>query len=358
MAANLTNLFMATGGSDPAAASQGQSPAFSRFVNRVAPTQNSGAFGPFVDLTNSKTTIPGVPTSTSPYDWAGVTGAQPAPTVSDGQKADNEANKAKSAGRRQTAKENKNTQDIIDTLIRSIEGYRSGYRTQRKNADAIFKNTLGSLGSQYRQTIGDLKSTQGLNEEDEGSKSFAAKSNFSRERRSLQEQASLQGAGETDQLRAQVQALSNLDANLREVNTAYQDTRESVNSGRRQANITTETARNNAWGAREEARTKAAEDYYANYTQTWTDIQRTAASNTNIGSDYSTAFKANFGGKDPLKEASKAAGKTREWQAPKKNWATTWKGKATKDIGRDVNTGPVVTTTGPQRAEGVTLQRW
>ena len=120
MAANLTNLFMATGGSDPAAASQGQSPAFSRFVNRVAPTQNSGAFGPFVDLTNSKTTIPGVPASTSPYDWAGVTGAQPAPTVSDGQKADNEANKAKSAGRRQTAKENKNTQDIIDTLIRSI----------------------------------------------------------------------------------------------------------------------------------------------------------------------------------------------------------------------------------------------
>ena len=197
-----------------------------------------------------------------------------------------------------------------------------------------------------------------MNEEDEGSKSFAAKSNFARERRSLQEQAALQGAGETDQLRAQVQALSNLDANLREVNTAYQDTRESVNNGRRQANITTETARNNAWGAREEARTKAAEDYYANYTQTWTDIQRTAASNTNISSDYSTAFKANFGGKDPLKEASKMAGKTREWKAPKKDWATTWKGKASKDIGRDVNTGPVVTTTGPQRAEGVTLQRW
>ena len=356
MAANLTNLFKATGGSDPTvAASQGQPSPFSRFVNNVDTTQSS----PFVNLVNPRTTIPGVPTSTSPYDWAGVTGAQPAPTVSDGQRAaDNEASKAKQAGRRQTGKENKNTQDIIDTLIRSVEGYRSGYKTQRKNADAIFKNALGSLGSQYRQTIGDLKSTQGLNEEDEGSKSFAAKSNFSRERRSLQEQAALQGAGETDQLRSQVQALGNLDANLREVNTAYQDTRESVNSGRRQANITTETARNNAWGAREEARTKAAEDYYANYTQTWTDIQRTAASNTNISSDYSTAFKANFGGKDPLKEASKAAGKTREWQAPKKNWATTWKGKASKDMGRDVNTGPVVTTTGPQRAEGVTLQRW
>ena len=310
--------------------------------------------------------IPGVPTNMDPYNWAGVTGTPPASPESDAERRAKDAEakakdaeaKAKRAGKAQTAKENKNTQDIIDTLIRSIEGYRSGYRTQRKNADAIFKNTLGSLDSQYRQTIADLKSTQGLNEEDEGSKNFAAKSNFARERRSLQEQAALQGAGETDQLRAQVQALNNLDANLREVNAAYQDTRESINSARRQANITTETARNNAWGAREEARTKALEDYYANYTQTWTDIQRTAASNTNISSDYSTAFQANFRGKDPLKEASKAAGKTREWQAPKKGWATTWKGKASKEMGRDVNTGPTVTMTGPQRAEGVTLQRW
>ena len=302
--------------------------------------------------------IPGVPTSSSPYDWAGV-GTPPPAGKSDAEKrADAEAAKAKRAGKAQTAKENKNTQDIIDTLIRSIEGYRSGYKQQQKNADAIFKNTLGSLDSQYQQTIEDLASTQGLNEEDEGAKSFAAKSNFARERRSLQEQAALQGAGETDQLRAQVQALGNLDANLREVNTAYQDTRESVNSGRRQANITTETARNNAWGSREEARTKAAEDFYANYTQTWTDIQRTAASNTNIGSDYSTAFQANFRGKNPRTEASKNAGKTRVWQAPKKGWATTWSGKASTDLGRDVNTGPAMTMTGPQRAEGVTLQRW
>ena len=126
MAANLTNLFNATGGSGPVvAASQGEPSPFSRFANRFDGSTQS----PFVNLANPTVTIPGVPTSTSPYDWAGVTGTKPASETSDAQKqADNEANKAKSAGRRQSAKENKNTQDIIDTLIRSIEGYRSGTR--------------------------------------------------------------------------------------------------------------------------------------------------------------------------------------------------------------------------------------
>ena len=274
--------------------------------------------------------------------------------------ADADEAAAKKAGKSQTAKENSNTQKIINTLIGSIKGYTAGRDQSLANATAIFNEGIKGVSSQYTQTLGDLQFSQDQNEADETSKTYANRSNRAREQQSLMEQMLSQGAGETDQLRGMVQAFENADANQLDVTTAYYDTMNSVNSGLRQANMDTENARRNVWGQKEEARGQAYENFYNNYTQIWTDAQRTAASNSNINSAYSTAFNPTFGGKDPLKEATRYAGDIYTWKAPKTGWAENWADKDTL-IGAQVTTptmAAAATKLGPiKRAEGANLRK-
>ena len=271
---------------------------------------------------------------------------------------------AKAAGKKQTAKENKNTQEIIDTLINSVKGYASGRDQSVKNAQSIFAEGIHGIDSQYGQTVADLGKTQDLNEADETAKTYANRANRAREQQAILEQMQSQGAGETDVLRGLVSAFENADANQMEVTGSYYDSMNNVNSGLRQANITTENARRNVYGNEQEAIGQANENYYNNYTQLWTDAQRAAASNTNIDSAYSTAFTANFGknsrGKpvNPLDEATKFAGKVFEWTPPATGWAENWLNKKTQ-LGAQVTTPTLAagsTRLGPlKRAEGANL---
>jgi len=274
--------------------------------------------------------------------------------------ADADEAAAKKAGKAQTAKENSNTQKIINTLIKSVQGYTAGRDQSLANATAIFTEGLKGVGSQYTQTVADLQFSQDQNEADETSKTYANRANRAREQQSITEQMLSQGAGETDQLRGMVQAFENADANQLDVTTAYYDTMNSVNSGLRQANMDTENARRNVWGQKEEARGQAYENFYNNYTQLWTDAQRTAASNSNINSAYSTAFNPTFGGKDPLKEATRYAGDIYKWKAPTAGWAEDWADKDTQ-LGAQVTTptlAAAATKLGPiKRAEGASLRK-
>lgn len=267
---------------------------------------------------------------------------------------------ANAAGRAQAQKENDNTQAIINALLGSLAGYAKGRDTQVANADSVYKNALLGVESQYGQSLADLLRTTHINEADETAKTFANRTNRARERQSLLEQAASQGAGETDQLRALVQAFENADANQLEVTQAYQDTLNGINSSLNQANSNTENARRNAWGNLQDATSQAWNEYYKNYSQVFTDVQRTAASNNNIDSESSVAFNANFQGYNPTAEATRYVGLVRPWAAADENDMTQWGAKQTR-VGRQTTPtqgAPLTRIGGVKAAEGADLRRW
>ena len=267
---------------------------------------------------------------------------------------------ARASAKAQSDKENSNTQAIINTLLGALGGFAKGRDTSVANADGVFNQAITGIGSQYGQSAADLDTQAGRNEADESAKTFANRSNRSRERQSLLEQAASQGAGETDQLRAVVQAFENADANQLEVQTSFADTLSSIRSSLTGMNSNTENARRNAWGQREDSRSQAWNDFYKNHSQTWTDIQRTAAQNTNTDSDYSNAFNANFNGHDPVAEAARYAGVQRKWEAPDDEFTSMWGGKR-DTIGKESNTTQLsaMTRLGPvKKAEGSDLRKW
>lgn len=267
--------------------------------------------------------------------------------------------KAKKAAKDQARKENENTQKIIDALLGGLAGYAKGRDTQISNAQLVLERTLRGIGANYAATVGDYEETLDLNEQDEAGKSATAVQNRARERMSLLEQAAAQGAGETDQLRAQLQAFQNYDANALEIARAFYDTQRAVNSQIAGANAQAENARRNAALQQQEQIGQAWDNYYKNYSDTWTNIQRTAAGNTNIASDYSVEFKPNFGGKDPVKEAARYAGMTYKQEDKDEEWYASFDGRIE---GRDTRTtspnrAAAVSIQAPRAAEGATLRR-
>src|SRR6478752_5261708 len=199
--------------------------------------------------------------------------------------------KANKEGKDRTAKENAATQSIIDTLLKSLTGYEKGRDTGLANADTALGDALSGILANYTGAVGN-------NLQDQASKSAANVTNRARERTALLSQVLSQGGGETDALRAVVQAFQNFDANQLGVDRAFFDTERQINSQIAGANSQAETSRRTAWQQFQEARGQVMNDYYKNYSDVWTNAQRTGAQNTNIDSDSSTGFTANYGGKD------------------------------------------------------------
>ena len=219
---------------------------------------------------------------------------------------------AKKAGKDQTAKENAATQAIINSLLGSLKGYEGGRDLQIKNANNALEQILRGILSGYNIALKDYNDTALRNDQDYDTKTAAIVSNRARERTALLQEAASQGAGETDQLRAQLQAFVNAFNNQLEADTNRADTERDINSKIAGLNSQTESQRRSAWQQNQEAITSAWNEYYKNYSDTFTNVQRTGAANNNIDSDYSTAFNADYKGYDPVMEASKYAGKTYE----------------------------------------------
>lgn len=319
----------------------------------VSPPQNKGS-GQTV-----KSVGPVKPAGPSASELAAQKAAREAEAAR--KKAEEELAKQKKAGKDQTAKENKATQAVIDQLLGTLKGYETGRDTQIKNASTNLDETLRGILENYKAAITDYTATGLRNEQDQAGKAAANITNRARERVSLLQQAATQGAGETDQLRAQLQAFLNSDANQQEIDAAFYDTQRSVLSQIAGANSQQETQRRSAETAYQEALGSAWNDFWKNTGDVFTNVQRTAAQNTNINSDYSTEFKADFKGYDPVKEAAKYAGKAyKEEEKPEswyKNWAGRTEGKETKTS--STNRAAATTIKAPKAAEGATLRgKW
>lgn len=267
--------------------------------------------------------------------------------------------KAMAAGKSQTAKENSATQGIIDALIRGALGFEKGRDTLVANADRSLQASLAGIGANYSGAVQDYMKTGLANDQDESSKTAANIANRARERMSLLEQAASMGAGETDQLRAQLQAFQNFDANALEINRGFFDTARSIDSQIQGANSQAMTNRRSAWQQAEEARGNAWNEFYKNHQDTWTNVQRTIAQNSNIDSDYSTGFVANIGGRDLLGEVGKYAGMAYETRDKDKEWYEQFEGRVENREARSTATNRAAATTvsAPKAAEGATLRR-
>lgn len=269
--------------------------------------------------------------------------------------------KAMAEGKAKTAKENAATQGIIDALLKALGGYDSGRNTQIQNAAKSLEAVLKGVQANYLNAVGDYQATGLANEQDEASKSAANVTNRARERTSLLEQAASQGAGETDQLRAQLQAFQNFDNNSMEINRSFYDTARSLNSQIAGANTQAEASRRSAWQQNQEAVGQAWSDYWKNYGDTWTNIQRTIAGNTNVDTDYSEGFNANTGGQDAATEASKFAGKAYEAENKDEKWFKNFLGRTEerKSETTSANRAASATIKAPKAAEGATLRgKW
>ena len=190
------------------------------------------------------------------------------------------------------------------------------------------------------------------NEEAEAGASWANLSNRAREAGDILTQAAAQGAGETDQLQAQLIAARNWAANQAEVNRAFFDSVGSNNAAITDLNTDTRSARfnlaNQALGDQEQA--------YATYANQMADA---ATQLGNIqGNPYSDAYKSG-GGKaawDKMVSAASTAWKNPGVSAEIKDWTPRVQAKQER-----LNNAALESDREAERAarrpEGSTLQR-
>ena len=266
---------------------------------------------------------------------------------------------ARKAGKDASAKQNQATQDIINALLNSLGGFASGRDTQIANASRQLEASLNGILKNYTAAVDDYEESAEGNQQDQAAKSAANATNRARERISLLLQAASQGAGETDQFRSSIMAALNADANQQEIDRSFFDTERSINSQIAGANSQAESQRRSAWEQNQEQVGSAWNEYWKNYSDTMTNVQRTAASNTNVDSDYSTGFNADLRGMNVVDEASKYAGKTYQTENKDDEWFKNFVGRKegkNTDVTSTSRAG-AVQIAAPKSAEGATLRK-
>jgi hypothetical protein len=270
---------------------------------------------------------------------------------------------AKKAAKDKSNAENAATNAVVDSLVQSLANYGQGRDQAKANAQTNFDTALSGILSQYRAALGDVMLFKQRNESDYDTKSVANTTNMVRESNDLLAQVLSQGAGETDSLRALQQATRGADANQLELAASFSDTLRTIGSQLTNANSNTERGRLDAFGQKAEANAQAENEYNKNMADTWTNIQRAEAGNTNIESDYSSAFQNRYGSDDAVKandEIAKYTGKVAVAEKPGAGWSATWDGKKDEVEGNArLGNRAAALSVGPlRRAEGATLRKW
>lgn len=307
-------------------------------------------------------TSPGSTGGTGSWDSGGISAAQAAANAAAAAAAAREA-AARAAARAQTQRENDATNQIVDALIAAQGGYVKGRDTMLGNATSVFETALKGILSQYNQVKDDTGKFKERNEADYDSKEVGALMNFIRESNDALGQVLSLGAGETDALRAMMQAVRGADANRMDTAASYSDTLRSINSQLRSAGASAENARLNSWNQREEARAQIWNDFNKNMLDNWTNIQRTEAANTNVESDYAVGFNDRYGADDgtrALDKIAEYAGAAYKIDKPKDDWAATFEGRRGdyENASNRSNRAAALTLGPAQRAEGATLRQF
>ena len=262
------------------------------------------------------------------------------------------------AARASSRKQNEATAALVDQQRQLIDAFATQRDIKLANIARAFTDSDARLLENYRTALAGLEGTRANNEKAEADTSFGNVSNAIRERASLLAEAAANGAGESDLLRTQLQALRNYSANQGEVNRSFYDTLQSINNSVTALNNDTANSRTNLYNQREADR-EAAWANFANQTaDAWTQIMNIESANTNVDSDTSEAYNRRFA--DAGSQAAAAVRNSYRRQAIPAGW-TDWAGKGSAEDRRltSNNKAATVNLGGPvRRPEGATLRRW
>lgn len=205
----------------------------------------------------------------------------------------------------------------LDALKGLVEG---GHKKTLDNALAALDKALSTKLSQITQTfegaIGSFRDNLRDNEKSESDSSFSNLVNRGREKQDVVSQALAQGAGESDILRTQLQALRNWSSNQADINRSFFDTRQSVNSGIVDLNTTTQTSMKNEEMSTNAARGQRWDEHYDAMGQSYSDMANLDQNNYLLDAEIGAAekLKGNATGLLAWLDAGKDA---ESYQAPK-----------------------------------------
>jgi hypothetical protein len=261
------------------------------------------------------------------------------------------------SARAQAQAQNDATRALVDAQHKLLAGFGTSRDTKLSNIQRVLEAGQALLLRNWGSAMSGLEGSELDNEKAQADASFSNISNAVRERASILDQAASLGAGETDLLKAQLQALRNYGANQGEVNRSFFDTLRSVNNAKRSLNSDTASGRINLFNQAEADRESAWANYYNQVADTWTQIANIENANTNTDSASSVAYQKQY--TQAGDEAARAVGSAYTRQ------------NAPEDLGRFDGRGPrerrltssnraaSVNLGGPQkRPEGATLRRW
>lgn len=157
----------------------------------------------------------------------------------------------------------------------SKKGFKAALKQKLANVNLVTRQQDKELMRSYRDRVGSLKDSDSDNQKAASAQTFANLSNAGRERANALSEAMLQGAGESDVLRAQGMALRNWNANQNEVNRSFFDTQSSINSALNDLTVDTRTGRMNIALQANADKEMLYSNYYDRRSETLTQLGNT-----------------------------------------------------------------------------------
>lgn len=284
-------------------------------------------------------------------------------------------------------------QSKLDALNKLVEsGLQSGRDLKLTSLEADLKLLLDQAFANYDATLGDLNAGLRDNEKSESDSTFSNLANRARESQDVVTQALSQGAGESDVLKTQLQALRNWSANQGDINRSYFDTLTSTNSGITDLNVATKS---NVTGYELDANQRKSsiwDDFYKGMSDSYTQMDNLATNNylldqeiasnqaamsgqdalltwldSGKNADSFVAGTAATGQPGALRQYTGYAGQAADfagkaWENPGVSEATkSWAGQETQEGQLNtslVSAAPSADAPAKKKPEGATLRKW
>lgn len=263
------------------------------------------------------------------------------------------AAKAAAEKKAREKKEADATKKAVAALHSQLSKLSSSRKQAIANIDLREKEGRALIDKAFLAMTGDLERSYLDNQKAEHDTSYANRANRGRERSDILLEAASQGAGETDNLRAQAMAVRNWAANQGEINRSFHDTQTSISGEVTTLNETTKQNLHNLYGQSNVDRSKAWDDYYKSTADVWSQIFN--AENSMAANDQ---YKVQY--KDAGKKAADAVGG--KWKDPGiPDEIKEWQGMETQEHFLNTSNAALQaygTHTELKRPEGATLRKW
>jgi len=210
-----------------------------------------------------------------------------------------------------------------DRSIAALKGLvEGGHQKVRDNAlsalDRALSDKLARLRETFDTSLGEFQKNLRDNEASEHDATFANLANRARERQDVVSQALSMGAGESDVLKTQLQALRNWSANQSDVNRSFFDTQTSVTGAITDLNNSTRSGMMNEEMSTNSAKAQRYDEYFNAMSQTFSELANLDQQNYLLQSEIDATEKQKASSTGLLEWLD--AGKNAEdWTPPKLN---------------------------------------